>query len=236
MNEKPPPPSPPGRTWFQRFFYQAVRLSTLAVFTIFLRLRSRGLERIPQTGPVLICPNHQSHLDPMILGCLSPRRMNFLAKKQLFRFPPLRWLISTLDSIPIDREGMSAGAIKECLKRMRRGEMLLMFPEGTRTPDGEMKTTLPGFVALVKRTGATVLPVGIDGAWDVWPRHRSFPLPGPKVRVFIGEPIAPESYQAIEDRELVTLLDTRIRECIEEARKMRGNSKNSFRGSGPGTQ
>jgi 1-acyl-sn-glycerol-3-phosphate acyltransferase len=222
MNDPPKTPSPPARSWFQRFFYELVRLCTLLTFRIFLRLRTSGLERIPPTGPVLICPNHQSHLDPMIMGCLSPRRMNFLAKKQLFRFPPLSWLISFLDSIPIDREGISAGGIKECLKRMRRGEMLLMFPEGTRTPDGEMKTTLPGFVALVKRTGATVLPVGIDGAWDVWPRNRSFPLPGPGVTVYFGQPIEPAGYQTLEDRELVVLLDRRIRECIQEARRMRG--------------
>lgn len=209
------------KTWFQRFGYQFIRLSSWFCFRLLFRLRAIGLENLPQTGPVLICANHQSHLDPPLIGSTSARRMNFLAKKQLFDFPPLRWMISFLDSIPIDREGISAGGIKETLKRLRRNEMVLMFPEGTRSPDGEMKEVLPGFCALVKRTGAAVVPVGIQGSWEAWPRTRKFPRPGVKIVLVFGRPILPETYKPLNDQELVVLLDRRIREEMEQARLVR---------------
>lgn len=212
---------PPKKGWFKRFFYELVRVSAWCAFRLLFRLRVEGLDNIPQRGPVLLCPNHQSHLDPPLVGCVSRRRMNFLAKKQLFYFPPLRWLISFLDSIPIDREGMSAGGLKETLKRLRRNEMVLFFPEGTRTPDGEMKKTLPGFVAVVKRSGAAVVPIGIQGAYEVWPRHRWFPVPGRRIALVIGTPIQPEVYSPMEDRDLVELLDGRIRECMSRAGELR---------------
>lgn len=215
---------PPAKTWFQRFGYQCVRLSTWFAFRLMFRLKLLDLDRIPSSGPVLICGNHQSHLDPMLVGCCSRRRMNFLAKKQLFRYPPLSWLISFLDSIPIDREGMSAGGIKETLKRLKRNEMVLMFPEGTRTPDGEMKTILPGFCALVKRTGAAVVPVGIQGAWEAWPRHRGYPLPGRIVMSF-GTPLLPADYRDLDDQALVVLLERRIREEMARAAELRNGPK-----------
>ncbi len=209
------------KTPFQRFGYHAIRWICYFFFLIAFRLKLVGLEKIPKSGPVLITPNHQSHLDPMLIGCVSRRRMNFLAKKQLFRVWPIGWIISFLDSIPIDREGMSAGGIKETLKRMKRGEMVLMFPEGTRSPDGEMKKILPGFCALVKRTQATIVPTGIQGADRAWPRRRAFPLPGPKIVIVFGDPVTPDQYQHLNDDQLVEFLDHAIRHEIEVCRRIR---------------
>jgi 1-acyl-sn-glycerol-3-phosphate acyltransferase len=213
--------APSQKTLFQRFGYQFIRITCYIAFRVLFRLRVFGRENIPQTGPVLICPNHQSHLDPMLIGSSSPRRMNFLAKKQLFSFWPLAWIIRFLDSIPLDREGMSAGGIKETLKRMKRAEMALLFPEGTRSPDGEFKKVLPGFCALVKRTGANIVPVGIQGAAEAWPRKRSFPMPGHKIVIVFGKPISKSDYEVLSDQELVVLLDRRIREMIAVSRQYR---------------
>jgi len=221
--EFPMSDTPPKKTWLQRFGYHFIRISSLIAFKILFRIRFEHLDRIPQSGPVLICANHQSHFDPMLIGSSSRRRMNFLAKKQLFKFRPLGWMIGFLDSIPIDREGTSASGIKATLKCLKRNEMVMMFPEGTRSPDGEMKKILPGFCALVKRTEASLLPVGIEGAWDVWPRNRSYPLPGPKIVVVFGKPIPPENFRDLDDQQLVDLLDREIRECIEAAKKIRGS-------------
>jgi 1-acyl-sn-glycerol-3-phosphate acyltransferase len=224
MNDTPeakPANAPLKKTWFQDFGYHFVRILTLIMFKILFRIRIENLENIPQTGPVLICPNHQSHFDPMLIGCCSKRRMNFVAKKQLFKVWFIGWMIRFLDSIPLDREGMSAGGLKATLKCLKRGEMVLMFPEGTRTPDGEMKKVLPGFCALVKRTDACLLPVGIQGAWDVWPRNRSYPLPGPKIVIVFGKPISAARIRELDDEQLVETLDREIRECVELSKKIR---------------
>ena len=91
--------------------------------------------------------NHQSHLDPVLVGLASDQRLNYLARDTLFGFAPFRWLINSLDAIPIDREGLGLGGLKETLKRLKRGESVLMFPEGTRTRDGEVGRLRPGFCA-----------------------------------------------------------------------------------------
>ncbi len=208
-----------GRPWYKRFGYHAVRIFVTWSFWICFGFRVRGSKNIPRLGGALICPNHTSHLDPLIGGISTSRAMNFLAKKELFSVPLLRGLISFLDSIPIDRFGMSAGAIKEMLKRLKRQELILMFPEGTRSLDGRMGVVKTGFATLARRTNVPVIPVGIEGAQRAWPRARSFPIPGPRIRVVVGEPIQPEHYAQLTDEEFAQLLERRIKDCIREGRR-----------------
>ena len=125
---------------------------------------------------MLVVSNHQSHLDPPLVGVACPRRLNCLARETLFHFAPFRWLINSLDAIPIDREGLGLAGIKESLRRLKRGEMVTIFPEGTRTGDGEIGPFLPGFTALAVRGKAAILPVAIEGAFVAWPRGGSRPL------------------------------------------------------------
>ena len=146
-----------------------VRLMAVASF----RFRSFGSRNMPPEGPVLVCSNHQSHLDPVLVGMVFGRRLNFIARKSLFKFALLRWLIQFLDAIPINRDGMGLEGIKESIRRLRRGEVVLIFPEGTRTTDGELAQLKPGFCALTRRTKAALLPVAIDGAYQAWPRNSS---------------------------------------------------------------
>src|SRR5262249_14976904 len=131
------------RAWYQ-FLHVACRVLGVAVYHI--RCRGRGL--VPKTGGVLVLSSHQSHFDPGLIGLACDRRLNYLARDTLFRFAPFRWLIKSLDAIPIDREGLGLGGLKETLKRLKREEMVLIFPEGTRTRDGEISPLKPGFCAL----------------------------------------------------------------------------------------
>ncbi|MBX3419372.1 MAG: 1-acyl-sn-glycerol-3-phosphate acyltransferase [Pirellulaceae bacterium] len=207
------------RSLFKRFGYQAMRVSLWLLFKVIYRYEIYGRENFPKEGGAIICSNHQSHLDPMLVGSTSTRRMNFLAKKELFRVPFLGRLIRFLDAIPIDREGVSSlGGIKESMIRLRRGELVLMFPEGTRTTDGELRPILPGFCAMARRTRAPLIPVGEDGAFRAWPKGQKFPSIGPKVRIVIGQPISPEEYANISDDDLVELLQSRISDLFEQAR------------------
>ena len=108
---------------------------------------------MPATGGGLVLSNHQSNLDPIVIGLCCTRRLNYVARQTLFSFAPLRWLLESLEVIPIDREGSGFGGLKETLKRLKRGEIVVLFPEGTRTPDGEVHSMKPGFCALAKRSG-----------------------------------------------------------------------------------
>jgi 1-acyl-sn-glycerol-3-phosphate acyltransferase len=132
----------------------------------------------------------------------------------------LRWLIQFLDAIPIDRDGMGLAGIRESLRRIRRGEMVLIFPEGTRTYDGDVAPLKSGFCVLARRGKASLLPVGIDGAFDAWPRTVMLPRPS-QIRVCVGEPISPAWIKEASDEELVAELEQRIRKCHQQARKAR---------------
>lgn len=206
------------RSLAKRLWYDFLRIVCRSVFLAVYRIRSEGREHIPRAGGALVLSNHQSHFDPIIVGLGSDRRMNYLARETLFRFPPFRWLIRSLDAIPIDREGLGLNGLKETLRRIKRGELVLMFPEGTRTPNGEVHALKPGFCALARRLNVPLVPVGVDGAFDAWPRTRTFPRGG-RIHVQYGAPILPEEIARFEERDLVAEVERRIRACHATARR-----------------
>jgi 1-acyl-sn-glycerol-3-phosphate acyltransferase len=196
------------------FFKYLIRFGSVPYF----RIRYTGLNNIPAEGGVLAVSNHQSHLDPPLVGAGCPRRMNYLARESLFRFAPFGRFIYSVGAIPLDREGVGLSGIKESLKRLKRGEMLLVFPEGTRTPDGEIHRFKPGFTALAVRSKSAVLPIAIEGAYRAWPRQAAFPRPR-VVNVHYGPPILPREYENMDERELVRLVEERVRQCQAVLRK-----------------
>jgi 1-acyl-sn-glycerol-3-phosphate acyltransferase len=208
------------RSFASRAWYALMRVAAIAFSLVYFRIRCHGRHNVPKTGGVLILANHQSHLDPPMVGMVIPRRVNYVARDTLFKNPIFAALINSLDAIPIDREGLGISGLKETMRRLKRGEMVLLFPEGTRSPDGEVHALKPGFSALVQRTGVPVLPVGIDGAFDAWPRRAKAPRPGP-IHIVIGEPIRAETAKSLDDRALVELVERRIRQCHSRARALR---------------
>ena len=165
--------------WY-RLFQRMLQLAAVLAY----RVRYSGWQTFRQEGGVLVVSNHQSHLDPPLVGIGCPRRMNYLARDTLFRFAPFGWLIHSVDAIPIDREGIGLGGIKEALKRLKRGEMVLIFPEGTRTHDGEIAPFRPGFTTLAVRSKAAILPVAIDGAFEAFPAMAEVSRSGSNSRSF----------------------------------------------------
>lgn len=189
------------------------RLLQLAAVLIY-RVRCTGRKNIPAAGGVLVVSNHQSYLDPLLVGIGCPRAMNYMARATLFRFGPFRRLIGSVGALPIEREGIGLSGIKESLKRLKRGEMLLIFPEGTRSGDGEIAPFRSGFTMLAVRTKAAILPVAIDGAFQAWPRWKKLPGPG-RIRVHYGEPIRPSEFAGLDERELLAEVERRVRACHE---------------------
>ena len=203
------------RLWY-KFLHMLCRLGAV----LFFRARVSGQEFIPATGGALVLSNHQSHLDPVLVGMACHRRLNYLARQTLFDIAPLRWLIRSLDAIPIDRAGTGLGGLKETLKRLKHEEMVLIFPEGTRTRDGELARFKPGFVALARRANVPLLPVGLDGAYQAWPRSRKLPRRG-VVRIVFGPPLLPAEMAQLNDDELVRELEQRTLACFLQARQGR---------------
>jgi len=204
-----------ARLWYD-FLHRVLNLFGVLAYG----LRFSGRENIPATGAVLVLANHQSHFDPPLVGMGCLRRLNFLARETLFHFAPLRLLIQSLDAIPIDRDGLGLSGIKESLRRLKRGEMVLIFPEGTRTTDGEMQPMRPGFTVLAVRSGAAILPVGLDGPYQAWPKSQRFPELG-TIHVHYGKPLMPDEISRYEERELLAEVERRMRECHAIARQKR---------------
>jgi 1-acyl-sn-glycerol-3-phosphate acyltransferase len=195
-----------------RAWYQLWRRLLKLVAVLVYRVRFSGRENIPATGGVLVVSNHQSHFDPPLVGIGCRRQMNYVARETLFRFRPFGWFLWSVGAIPIDRDGLGLSGIKESLKRLKRGEMVLIFPEGTRTFDGEIAPFRPGFTALAARSNAAILPVAVEGAFQVWPRTKKFPGFG-RIRVHFGRPIPHSEIAGRDERELLAEIERRVRQC-----------------------
>ncbi len=187
-----------------------------------LRIRYTGYHNMPRSGGGLICANHQSHLDPLLVGLIFGRRLNYLARATLFRIPPFRWLLQSVNAIPIDREGMGLAGLKATLRRLEQGELVLIFPEGTRSRDGKVARLKPGFCALARRGKVPLLPVGVEGAFQAWPRNRMFPAPG-VVHLHVGRAISAQQVAKLNDDELIAEIESRIRACHERACRQRSH-------------
>ena len=205
------------RSLLNRLWYRLIQCSLQLAAVLVYRVRYSGRRHIPSEGGVLVVSNHQSHLDPPLVGIGCPRLMNYLARDSLFRFAPFGRFIHSINAIPIDREGIGLAGIKEALKRLKRGEMVLIFPEGTRSSDGEIAPFRPGFTTLAVRSKAAILPVAVDGAFQAFPRWRKFPGPG-RIRVHYGTPMLPAELVGRDDRELAAEVERRVRECLAQLR------------------
>lgn len=208
------------RSPVQPFVYSFIRVFAQLIAVALYRVRCEGRQNWPTNGGGLVCSNHQSYFDPPLVGMTCPRQLNYLARDTLFKVPVLKQVITFLDTIPIDREGSGLAGLKETMKRLRAGELVLIFPEGTRTHDGELLPLKPGFCSVARRSRVPLIPVGIDGAYQAWPRTSPLPLPG-KLAVVVGRPISPEEVENMTDEELVAELAKRMSACHLEARRIR---------------
>lgn len=199
-------------TFVHQAWYQLCRFSIWLIIKIFFRASYRGCRNIPGKGAVLVVANHQSFLDPPAVGVGVYRRMNYLARKTLFRFKPFGWLMDSVDAIPLDQEGIGFLGIKETLRRLKNNEMVLIFPEGARCYDGEIQPFKAGYVLLAVRSKATIVPTAVSGTFNAWPRGQKIPwffwYP---IKVEYGTPITYEEYSSLSEKELHEQVEKSIR-------------------------
>lgn len=156
-------------------------------FSLVNRWRVTGREQVPRTGGVLIIANHTSYADPPIIGAVFPRPVHFMAKSELFSFP-LGPIIRRTHAFPVRRGGGDRAALRTAIRILKEGKCLLIFPEGRRSPEGKLIEFEQGAAFVALASGAHVVPIGIDGADRVLPRHSPLPRPA-KLRVRIGPPV-----------------------------------------------
>ncbi|MBL8876982.1 MAG: 1-acyl-sn-glycerol-3-phosphate acyltransferase [Phycisphaerae bacterium] len=229
----------PGGTLGKVLLYELIGSFCALLFILFYRVRVRGAKNIPTTGPLLIAANHQSFIDPPLIGCfVRNRHLSFVAKIGLFKFGPFAWFISALNSIPINDEAGDAGAIREILKRLAAGHAVLIFPEGSRSHDGGQKAFKRGVALLMKRAKCPVVPAAVEGCFDAWGPAVRFPkLIGQRVAVTYGKPIP---YAELEKAGAQGALDRIAREVntlrMQTRADMRKASGGSYPGKGPGDE
>jgi 1-acyl-sn-glycerol-3-phosphate acyltransferase len=155
---------------------------------VFFRLRVVHRERMINHGPVIMASNHESYLDPPLVGSVADRAIFFLARKTLLDGPFFGWLLPKLNVIPVDQEGNDRSALKALIRILKAGEGTLVFPEGERTLDGRLGPALPGLGFVIAKTLAPVVPMRIFGAREAWPRGSGRPRLRP-ITIVVGEPI-----------------------------------------------
>jgi 1-acyl-sn-glycerol-3-phosphate acyltransferase len=153
-------------------------------------------------------------LDPVLVGLACPRRLKYLARHDLF-FWPFSWWIRALGAVPIDRSRGSFGGMKITLKLLQQNEAVLVFPEGSRTFDGQLQKMHSGFCLLARRSGAAIVPIAIQGAFDAMPRGSSFPRPRPITLAF-SPAIAMAEWERLSDEQMVQLVESRIRQLTSD--------------------
>jgi 1-acyl-sn-glycerol-3-phosphate acyltransferase len=216
-------------TTFQRFAYGCVRVGGSFFFNFGFGYRSRGWHHVPAHGPALLVANHQSFLDPVIVGLATKRHLSYLARKTLFRNPFFSWAIRTLQAVPVDQESSGIDGIRAVLRLLRAGKAVLIFPEGERSSDGKMRHLQPGIQLLIKRSGAPVIPVGVAGAFEAWPRRRKYPLPAPvflpalqnTIACVIGAPLDARALAKLDKQEMLDVLFQRIAAVQQGAERLR---------------
>jgi len=211
------PPQGGGHSAFGKCLYAVLWVLSRTLGVALFGVRSRFVEPLPPTGGIVVLSSHQSHLDPLLLGLATDRRMSSLARSSLYTFKPFGAVITALDAVPIDRTTSAVTAMKLVIERLVRGAAVIIFPEGTRTADGQLGEFKNGFGLIAKRAGVPVVPVAIVGAFECWPRTRLFPRPG-RIRMEFGKILTAAEVAAMDERQIFDVCTQRLRDLDAKAR------------------
>lgn len=170
--------------WRTLFQLLVCKIGYMVRLKLVYRLEVHGLENVPKDNRYIVCPNHLSTLDPPLMVAVMPRSVSFMAKKELFDIPFLRWWIDWLGAFAVNRESLGPSTVKTVQTIRESNWVLGMFPQGTRGVPGEIRGVTKGFAGLAKLTKCDILPVGIIGSNEV----KRWPFTG-KIIVNIGKPI-----------------------------------------------
>jgi len=206
----------------RRATYRLLRIISRFVYILNFRIRVQGRHHVPLEGGGILLATHQSGMDPVLVGLACNRNLNFLARSTLFKNRVFSFLLRVLDAIEIDRERGGLKGLREMLQRLRSGELVLLFPEGTRTNDGSIGGLKPGFLPIARRSEVPLIPVTIVGAFECMPKGSKWLFPKP-VAVIFGKPLTAEDYRSWSDQQIIEQVSNVLqaqfqvgKECIEQ--------------------
>jgi 1-acyl-sn-glycerol-3-phosphate acyltransferase len=190
------------------------RPSVQALCRAYFGLELVGVEHIPIAGPLIITPNHQTYADPPLVTIPVRRRVYYMAWSRLFEVPVLSGLIRLLRAFPVRLESADPGAARAAARLLQAGHVVMIFPEGERSPDGALQRFKPGAFRLAVSLGTPVLPVTIAGGHAAWPPSRALPRPG-RITITYHPPQRPDP--ALEPRQAALDLAERVLAAITRA-------------------
>jgi 1-acyl-sn-glycerol-3-phosphate acyltransferase len=225
----------PTRTGLQVFVWWIIVRTIVRVgMKLLYRQRCLGRSNVPRQGPAIYVSNHQSHYDPPIVGCLVGAFAS-LARATLFDARPWGWIIRQIGAIPLHLGRNDARALRAAIDVLKAGGRVLLFPEGTRTPDGAVHAFQPGMLILVKRSGAPVVPIALEGAHDIWPIGQAKPKLRGWIATRAGPPIPAEELLSVPHGEAMERLRRAIdANRLELRRELRDATGGRYPATGPG--
>jgi 1-acyl-sn-glycerol-3-phosphate acyltransferase len=197
--------------------------------TFLFSLRTEGMHHVPRSGPAILVSNHQSMMDSLLLGLAARRPLWHLARKTLFHPAWFAKLMYSLNAVPVDQEGLGIEGLRQMLRLLREGRAVTLFPEGERTHTGSMQKLMPGVSLLIKRSPAPIIPIGIAGAFEAWPRTRMLPTPAPlflpagrgTIAVSVGPRLDPARFANLDRDAILADLSAVIQGMRQRAEKLR---------------
>jgi 1-acyl-sn-glycerol-3-phosphate acyltransferase len=219
-------------SWRSALWYEANFWSMYVFYTLGLSLRTEGSRHMPRSGPVLLLANHESFLDPVAVGLAVRRQIDYLARKTLFAKGLFGAYLRSVGCIPVDQEGVAKEGIRMSLDLLHGGRALLVFPEGERTLTGKMNEFKPGISLLLKRVSVPIVPVGIAGAYEAFPRNAPLPTLSPlfwpatkgAMAVSVGRPIPSERIADLPREQMLEVLFKEVQSVVERAERLRRKS------------
>jgi 1-acyl-sn-glycerol-3-phosphate acyltransferase len=179
-------------------YWAVVYFIRLCTFLYVRGPKVEGRNNVPKTGGGILVSNHLNNADPCVIPGALGRRVVSMAKKEMFKWPGVNILFLMIGAFPVDRGGADLGALREAQRTVNSGLLLLMFPEGTRSKDRQLKQGFPGSALVAYRTGAPMIPVAVTGTEGLkWPFLFFKPFVGPRVTIRFGAPFYPPAVERI---------------------------------------
>ncbi len=200
-------------TLFARFTQVCLR----GYFRLFHRFSVYGVDA-PYPGKAILAPNHTSFLDPPIMGAAWPEEIHFLARASLFRPAIWGWFLSKLNSHPIQGTAQNIESFRLICQLLEEGKKVVIFPEGERSPTGQLLPIKSGVAMLALRMHCPIIPVYIGGAFEAWPRHKRWPKLGSSIVCVFGQPIFPITSEEINKKQMQEILSKQLQKKLEELR------------------
>lgn len=177
-----------------RPFYGFFHYLAANVRAMWFRGEVVGTQNFPRTGPFLIASNHASHLDPPFVGSQVAKQMRFFARRSLWDQRLMAWWLDHVETIPVERDSGDIGAIKRVLQALKENRAIVLFPEGTRSPDGQLQKPKAGVGLMACKTGVPVVPCRVYGSFAAFGKGAKLPNFGTPVTIVFGPPIPASDY------------------------------------------